>query len=173
MSEERIYDPDKMSETRELMGGIALAEWQPAKTITSKTTGEQFEVGETLHIEIEPLDIQDCDFVFHEWYPYTKIKNSKYGKFMAALKALGTTLKSEKDLMGKVFVWERQILEFGDMKSKPTWMPIDLPPSMKKERQAKMPEKPKEEPAQSEQPAQSTPARRGRPSFGEYKKEVK
>ena len=82
-----------------------------------------------MHVQIKPLDYEPQGETGreHEWYSYSTRTNSKWGTLIRALKGdCGLEMKSEKDLIGKTFRWERRILKFGDMETKETWLPTEF-----------------------------------------------
>ena len=101
MSDEKIWDPTKLRGSQ-FTGAIADAQWE----IRNFDWGENEYLVLTLSTDFTPNPISIR-------IKYSDHKNSIWRVFLDALSNTGISIKSEKDLIGLKFKWERKDLRFG------------------------------------------------------------
>lgn len=109
MSDEKKQWGTKPIEAAERFEGTVMrAEWE-----TGKAWEDGSEPKEQLVIEIQPHIEGYEGENFLGWYPYAQTKRSKWFHLQKALEACGVSIRSEADLIGKRFLWERRDISFG------------------------------------------------------------
>lgn len=79
--------------------------------------------GDRLHMKMEPLTVYEK--IQQEWLTPTKTLKSKWGAFNQRLEQIGCKVKSEADLIGKVFEFESATIKAGVTDTEVTvWLPV-------------------------------------------------
>ena len=105
-----IWNVKELKDGIEPFEGLVIsAEIEPYE-IKSKENGEIVAKGEQLHIQIKPKNIQVSGSTgcFHGYYKIRDNLNSAWGLFLTKMEELGIIVESEKDLVGKEFIWEQK-----------------------------------------------------------------
>lgn len=115
MTDKIIWDFDALKEGKEFVGEVTGADWEDNTDMNNRPVKQ-------LHLQVKPLDHEVHGIKgtgnYHEWFTFSDRKNSKWGIFTSTLKGIGVFVKSEKDLVGKKFVFTRKTLDFGEEISK-------------------------------------------------------
>ena len=98
-NEEKKFMSPEDFENKTYTGTVTKATWEKSDT--------EWGIVEQLHLEIKPLDftVKGNTGVMHEWYKYSKSKQSVWYKFLTSLVDCGVRLSDIDTLVGLTFVW--------------------------------------------------------------------